>query len=156
MPLYELDEVIGRYEGLARRALDYTRTMKVLVDAAKDPDFSPGRWSELAAFVDRRGFERVGNFKEVMAWDEYVAFLDGWARTSRWECSFKRVIQGRDVVLLELEERSVVGSAASTVNSVSVYEFDAAGKIRHLDIYLQMPRPDPEMLKGYAGIAIAG
>ncbi len=42
------------------------------------------------------------------------------------------------------------------VNSVSVYEFDADGLITHLDIYLQMPMPDPEMLAGYAGIEISG
>jgi hypothetical protein len=37
----------------------------------------------------------------------------------------------------------------------SAYEFDNAGKIRHLDIYLQMHLPDLEMLKSYEGITIA-
>ena len=49
---------------------------------------------------------------------------------------------------------SGVGGFSSVVNSVSVYEFDDAGKIAHLDIYLQMEMPDPEMLKSYAGIEI--
>ena len=59
------------------------------------------------------------------------------------------------MVLLELEERSKVGDYGSVVNSVSAYEFDAAGKIRHIDIYLQMELPDPEMLKSYDGIRIS-
>lgn len=156
MALYDLQTVIGRYAGLARKALDYTQTTKDLVDASKQPGFSAGRWSALAALVDTRAFERVGNFKEVMTWDQYVGFLDGWARTSDWECSFKRVTEHGNIVLLELEERSTIHGATTAVNSVSVYEFDGDGKIRHLDIYLQMPLPDLAMLQSYEGFAIAG
>lgn len=155
MPLHDLGAVIGTYSGLARKALDYTETMKSLVDAAKAPDFWSQRWDDLAAFVDTAAFERVGNFKEVMTWPEYVGFLDGWARNSEWECSFKRLTQNDDVVIVELEERSKVGGVTSAVNSMSVYEFDEAEKIHHLDIYLQMPLPDLEMLKSYEGIPIA-
>lgn len=154
--LKNLPDVIGDYLGLVRKALDYTQTMKALVDAAKQPDFASVRWSALAEFVDTEVFERIGNFKEVMAWDEYVGFLDVWARSAEWECSFKRVTAHDNVVLLELEERSVAGGASNTVNSVSVYEFDQNERIRHLDIYLQMPLPDLDMLKSYEGIAIAG
>lgn len=155
MPLYDLDAVIGDYTGLGRKALDYTRTMKDLVDAAKGSDFSSQRWDDLATFVDTAAFERVGNFKEVMTWSEYVGFLGGWARSSEWECSFKRLTHNDDLIIVELEERSKVGGVTSAVNSMSVYEFDEAGKIRHLDIYLQMPLPDLEMLKSYEGITIA-
>ncbi|HYD48368.1 MAG TPA: hypothetical protein VEB21_08480 [Terriglobales bacterium] len=155
MPLHDLGTVIGAYSGLARKALDYTETMKNLVDAAKAPDFSSEQWDDLAAFVDTAAFERVGNFKEVMAWPEYVGFLDGWARSSEWECSFKRLTQNDHLVIVELEERSNVGGVTSAVNSVLVYEFDEVGKIRHLDIYLQMPLPELEMLKSYEGITIA-
>lgn len=151
-----IDEAIGETTGLARRVLEYSQTMKRLVDAAKQPGFSPASWAPLAEFVDTARFERVGNFKEVMTWDDYVGFLTPWAMHSEWDCSFRRVTAGDNVVLLELEERSTVGGASNVVNSVSVYEFDAAGKIHHLDIYLQMPMPDPEMLKAYAGIEIAG
>jgi len=37
----------------------------------------------------------------------------------------------------------------SEVVSSSVDEFNNAGKLRHLDIYLQMKMPDPEMLRAY-------
>lgn len=41
-------------------------------------------------------------------------------------------------MFLELEERSAMGSFTSTVNSLSVYEFDDSDKITRIDLYLQM------------------
>lgn len=156
MPLYDMDSVIGNYTGLARKALDYSQTMKALVDEAKQPGFSANRWDSLASYVDTANFERVGNFKEVMRWDDYVTFLHGWAMSSEWECSFKRITENGNVVIMELEERSTVGGVSNAVNSVSVYEFNADGKLNHLDIYLQMPMPDLAMLQNYEGITITG
>ena len=116
---------------------------------AKKPGFSVASWAPLAEFVDVDAFERVGNFKEVMSWTDYVGFLTNWATTSEWEGSFKRVTEHDNVVFLELEERSRVGPHSSVVNSVSVYEFNAAGKLKHLDIYLQMEPMPAEMMKAY-------
>jgi hypothetical protein len=145
----DVKDIIGDYSGLARTVLDYSLIMKRMVDEAKQPGFSVESWAPLAAMVDVDNFERVGNFLEVMNWHDYVTFLTAWAKTSEWECSFKRVTEHRGVVFLELEERSRVGEFSSVVNSATVYEFDDAGKLRHLDIYLQMALPDPEMLKAY-------
>ena len=152
--LVDLESVIEDYSGLSRKVLEYSSLMKQMVDLAKQPGFSEASWAPVAAMVDTANFERVGNFKEVMRWDEYVAFLTGWAQGSGWECSFRRVTESGNVVLLELEERSQFGAHSSVVNSVSVYEFNAAGLIEHLDIYLQMPMPDPAMLSNYDGIQI--
>lgn len=151
-----IEDVIGNYSGLSRKVLEYSQLMKRMVDEAKQPGFSEASWAPLAAYVDTERFERVGNFKEVMNWQQYVAFLTPWAMHCGWECSFRRVTEAPGLVILELEERSEAGGVTSTVNSVSVYEFDAGGKLVHLDIYLQMPMPDPEMLKSYEGIEISG
>jgi hypothetical protein len=145
----DVSEVAGDHTGLSRKVLDYSLLMKRLVDQAKEPGFSVESWAPLAALVDTEAFERVGNFKEVMTWPVYVDFLTKWAMSSEWEGSFKRITEHDNVVLLELEERSRVGEHASVVNSISVYEFDPAGKIRHLDIYLQMPPMAPEMMAAY-------
>ena len=153
--LRDIEEAAAGYNGLARRVLDYSLEMKRLVDAAKQPSFSADSWASLARFVDTEKFIRVGNFKEVMTWPEYIGFLTGWATTSEWEGSFKRVTADGNLVILELEERSRIGGHSSVVNSVSVYEFNADGKIEHLDIYLQMPLPDPSMFVSYEGIAIS-
>lgn len=150
MVLRELSEVVGGYTGFSRKVLELALLMKRLVDEAKRPGFSQASWAPLAELVAVGEFERVGNFLEVMRWPDYVAFLTKWATSSEWECSFKRITEKDRVVFLELEERSRVGEQRSVVNSVSVYEFNHAGKLRHLDIYLQMKMPDPEMLKAYS------
>lgn len=152
MKLREVSEVIGDYTGLSRKVLDYSMIVKDLVDRAKSPGFSTESWAPLAELVAVDEFERVGNFKEVMNWSEYVAFLTNWAPAAEWECSFKRVTEIPGVVFLELEERTSTGDYNSVVNSVSVYEFNSAGKILHIDIYLQMELPPAELLKSYEGI----
>jgi hypothetical protein len=156
MALRDVSEVVDSYSGLSRQVLEYGLIMKRLVDRAKQPDFTPAGWAPLAELVAVDEFERVGNFKEVMNWQEYVDFLTNWASSSEWECSFKRITEGERVVLLELEERSRIGDYSSIVNSVSVYEFNADNKIRHLDIYLQMPLPESGMLKSYEDVNISG
>ncbi len=155
MVLKEVSDVIEGSSGLSRRVLEYSLVMKRLVDSAKQPGFSTASWAPLADLVAVDEFERVGNFKEVMTWQQYLDFLTNWAASSEWECSFKRITEGPGVVLLELEERSRSGDYSSVVNSVSVYEFNPAGKIRHLDIYLQMALPEGDMLKSYEGVKIS-
>ena len=155
MALREVGEALGDYTGLSRKVLEYSLIMKRLVDSAKQPGFSVQSWAPLAELVAVDEFERVGNFKEVMNWHDYINFLTKWAISSDWECSFKRITERPDVVFLELEERSKAGDYRSVVNSVSIYEFNGASNIRHLDIYLQMALPESEMLKSYEGVRIS-
>jgi hypothetical protein len=153
--MHEVNDIIDDYSGRSRAVLEYCLTTKRLVDAAKEPGFSVDSWAPLAELVDTDGFLRVGNFKEVMDWGQYTEFLTNWAVASQWECSFKRITEAAGVVFLELEERSRIGDFVSSVNSVSVYEFDDVGKIRRIDVYLQMPLPDPDKLVGYDGVQIS-
>lgn len=154
--MQDVSAVIDRYSGFSRTALDYSVISKGLFDQAKRPGFSTESWAPLAVIVDTDRFVRVGNFKEVMNWQEYIGFLTNWAPNAEWECSFKRITENGNTVFLELEERTQAGGFSSVVNSLSVYEFGPDGKIQHLDIYLQMPLPDSAMLKGYEGVDIAG
>lgn len=59
-------------------------------------------------------------------------------------------------MFLELEERSRIGEFDNVVNSLSVYEFTDAGRIRHIDLYLQMALSPAEMLKSFEGVEISG
>ncbi|TDC88537.1 hypothetical protein [Actinomadura sp. 7K507] len=155
MVLREISDVIDDYTGNSRAALEYGLTTKRIVDRAKQPGFSAESWAPLAALVAVDEFERVGNFKEVMTWNEYIGFLTTWAPSAQWDCSFKRVTETPGLVFLELEERATVGDHKNTVNSVSVYAFDDAGKIRHIDVYLQMALPEAGLLESYDGIKIS-
>ena len=150
----ELTDVIDDYTGRSRTVLEYSALMKRLVGAAKQPGFGPEAWAPLAELIDTESFVRVGNFKEVMGWDSYVGFLTGWASSSEWDCAFKRVSEVDGVVFLELEERSRIGEFSNSVNSLSAYEFTAAGKIARIEVYLQMALPDPAMLASYSNVEI--
>ncbi|MCX2928837.1 hypothetical protein ORI20_01025 [Mycobacterium sp. CVI_P3] len=145
---------ITHHTGRARAVLEYTVLMKRLVDAAKQPGFTAESWAPLAELIDTHNFVRVGNFKEVMNWQEYVTFLTNWAASSEWDSEFKRVTEADHVVFLELEEHSRIGDFSNSVNSVSVYEFGPSEKITRIDVYLQMALPDPDMLASYEGVEI--
>lgn len=136
-----LTEIVAQHTGRSRTVLEYAATTGRLVGEAKQPGFTEAGWAPLAELVDTENFLRVGAFKEEMDWAGYVAFLTGWATTSEWECTFKRITEHGDLVFLELEERSVVGDFHSVVNSLSSYEFSDDGRIRRLDLYLQMAYP---------------
>ena len=139
--LQDLSDVVDSHVGRSRAVLEYGLTLKRVLDGASDTDFGVQSWAPLAEFVDTACFDRVGNFKDLMDWDEYVAFLTRWAPGATWECSFKRVTETSGLVFLELEERTVTDGVASAANSLSVYAFDPDDRIVHIDVYLQMPLP---------------
>lgn len=149
------DDVIDDQTGRSRIALQYTQTVKRLNDAAKQPGFTAASWAPLAELVAVDEFVRVGNFKEVMNWNDYLAFMTNWAPSSEWEGSFKRVSEVGGVVFLELEETSRVGDFESVVNSLTVFEFTDNDRIRRLDLYLQMALPNLDMLGSYEGVEIS-
>lgn len=119
---------------LAGAVLEYTQTIERLVPDAKDPS----DWAPLADFVAVGEFERVGTFLEVQDWQQYIEMLTQWASsTEGFETTVRRVSEFPDLVYFEIEERHVRGDAVHVVNSLTVFAFNAAGKIRHLDVYLQ-------------------
>lgn len=152
--LRTVEDVIGSHTGRAHTVLQYSIVTKRLVDEAKDPGFSVDSWGPLAQLVAVDEFERVGAFKEVMTWPDYVQFLTNWATSSKWECSFKHITEAGGRVFLELEERSEVGDFSSVVNSLTVYEFTDDDRIRHIDVYLQMTPLPSEMLKSFEGVEL--
>ena len=123
---------------LARMVLHYCDVMERTVVAAKEPGFTEAGWDELAALMDSAKFQRVGNDKAVMGWEVYRALLTGWATSTDFWAEFHRISEVGNVVFLELTEHNTPrGVAESVVNSMSVYEYDQAKKLVHLDIYLQ-------------------
>lgn len=122
---------------LTRRVLDYEQTMRRLVPTVT----GPADWAPLAEFVAVDGFERVGTFLEVQNWNQYIAMLTGWAAaTDSFETTVRRINELAGFVYYEIEERHHRGDDVRVVNSMTVFEFDDDGRIRHLDVYLQQPR----------------
>jgi hypothetical protein len=52
----------------------------------------------------------------------------------------RRISELPGLVYYEVEERHFRGDKVNVVNSLTVFEFDEAGKICHLNVYLQQPR----------------
>ncbi|HXZ61482.1 MAG TPA: hypothetical protein VEG62_01985 [Acidimicrobiales bacterium] len=125
------------YGPLTEKVLAYERAMKQLVPSAR----APSDWAPLAEFVAVADFERIGTFLEVQDWQQYAQMLTAWASSiDSFATTVRRVSELPGLVYYEIEERHRRGEAVSTVNSMTVFEFDDHGKIRHLDVYLQQPR----------------
>jgi len=123
---------------LSRKVMQYGDIIERTVKAAKEPGFGESGWDELAALMDTAKFRRVGNDKVDMGWDVYRGLLTMWATTTDFRSEFRRISEVGACVFLELTEHNCPrGQAESVVNSLSLYEFDEAGKLVHLDIYLQ-------------------
>ena len=122
---------------LTRTVLDYVRTMERLVPTVDAPE----DWAPLTEFVAVDEFERVGTFLEVQSWSQYTEMLTQWASAiATFETTVQRISELPGLVYYAVEERHLVGENVNVVNSLTVFEFDDDGKIRHLDVYLQQPR----------------
>jgi hypothetical protein len=122
---------------LTRKVLDYEQAMKRLVPTIE----APADWAPLAEFVAVDTFERVGTFLEVQNWQQYTEMLTHWASaTETFETTVRRISELPGLVYFEIEERHFRGGDVHVVNSMTAFEFDEDGKIRHLDVYLQQPR----------------
>lgn len=122
---------------LTRTVLDYVRTMERLVPTVESPE----DWAPLTEFVAVGEFERVGTFLEVQSWSQYTEMLTQWGSAiATFETTVQRISELPGLVYYAVEERHLVGDQVNVVNSLTVFEFDDDGKIRHLDVYLQQPR----------------
>jgi hypothetical protein len=120
-----------------RTVLEFVQTMTRLVPTVdRDAD-----WAPLAEFVAVDEFERVGTFCEVQNWPQYTEMLTQWASaTDSFETTVRRITESSGLVYFEVEERHFRGGDVNVVNSMTVFEFNEDGKVRHLDVYLQQAR----------------
>jgi len=147
------NEPVAKPGQLIDVVLEFVRTMERLVSDAEDP-VAHGYWEPLEQFVAVDEFERLvsehafsvddgsgtrdvgGSWaRTVMGWPEYRTQLSHWASTPRM---FKSVVQRMaefpGLVYLEIEEHHIHGDDDHTFDSLSIYEFDDAGKICRLRV----------------------
>lgn len=122
---------------LCAKVLDYVDSFSKTVQKAKKPGFTVDDWAGFASLVDIDNFERVGHHCEVMQWSEYIGFVTQFATALEWEGTFRSVQERDKVVYLQLTEYATVGDHTQIANTMTVYQFNDAGKIVHLDVYLQ-------------------
>jgi hypothetical protein len=136
-------------EDLVATVLEYDRIISELVQAAKEPGFSRSSWAPLEALIAVERFERIGILRETMDWDEYADFLTKWAASKGFSTTVRRVNAVPPLVYYEVEEHHFLGDETRVINSMNVFEFDDAGKICHLDVYLQGQLYVPGALPDY-------
>ena len=128
------------YTGLSRQVLKYSEAFNQLVPKIKKPEFSDADWAPLEQLVDTDKFVRMGVFltsrAEVIGWDQYKQYLTQYGGDTLWEGTLRRITEAPKLVILELEERNTRNGVTDISNTVTIYEFDDAEKLVHLDVYV--------------------
>jgi hypothetical protein len=128
------------YTGLSRKVLQYSERFLQIVNKIKQPGFSPADWASLEELVDVQKFQRVGVFLtaqvEVSNWQQYKGFITQYGGMTSWEGTLRRITEVPGLVYLELEERNTRNGVTDIANTVTIYKFNEAGKLTHLDVYV--------------------
>ena len=122
---------------LTQKVLEFAGTIERTVPTAKVAALTDDAWAPLAALVATDVFERVGIWREVMDWQEYVAFLNKFASAKGFKSTVRRITETPNFVFYEIEEHHLKDGKTNIVNSMNVFGFDDQGKIRRLDVYIQ-------------------
>jgi hypothetical protein len=127
------------YTGLTRTVLQYSEAFADIVRKSKTGTLTEADWAPLERIVDVAAYERVGVFAtakaEVIGWEKYKGYIAQFASDDTWEGTLRNVTEANGRVILELEERTG-GSRDTVANTVTIYEFNAAGQVRHLEVYV--------------------
>jgi len=128
------------YTGLSRKVLQYCERFRALVGRIKQPGFSEADWAPVEELVDVDRFRRQGVFltarAEVSNWQQYKKLITEFGGMTSWEGTLRRITEVPGLVFLELEERNSRDGMTDVSHTVTIYEFDAAGKLRKLDVYV--------------------
>jgi hypothetical protein len=128
------------YTGLSRNVLLYAERFLQLINKIKKPGFKESDWAPLEELVDVQNFRRVGVFLtprvEVSNWQQYKGFLTEYGGITSWEGTLRRITEVPGLVFLEMEERNTRNGVTDIANTVTIYKFNEAGKLSHLDVYI--------------------
>lgn len=128
------------YQGLSRKVLQYCENFRALIGKLKQPGFSDADWSPVEALVDTSRFRRFGVFltktAELSDWPQYKKLVTQYGGMTSWEGSLRRITELPGLVFLELEERNTREGVTDISNTLTIYEFDQAGKLHKLDVYV--------------------
>jgi hypothetical protein len=130
----------SEFTGLTRKVIEYSEAFAQIVEKAKSGPLADDDWNAIERIVNVDTYERVGCFlgpqAEVIGWSKYKYYVAQYAANSDWEGTLRHVTEQPGRVILELEERNSRDGVTDVSNTVTVYEFDEADKLRHLDVYV--------------------
>ena len=128
------------FTGLTQQVIAYGEAFEHVIAALKQGGASEADWAGLEALVDAAAFERVGMFLtaevETIDWPTYRRYVSQYGHMTGWDGKLRRITESGNVVFQELEERNTRAGVTDISNTVTVFEFNAAGRIVHLDVYV--------------------
>ena len=128
------------FQGLSRKVLQYSENFKRIADKIKQRSLSEADWAPMEELVDVENFQRMGVFltdrAEVSSWQQYKQLIAQYGGMTSWEGTLRRITEVPGLVYLELEERNTRDGVTDVSNTVTIYEFNQAGKLRKLDVYV--------------------
>jgi hypothetical protein len=128
------------YTGLSRTVLQYCENFRRLVSQMKQPGFSEAEWAVVEELVDVESFRRMGVFlsdrAELTNWQQYKKLVTEYGGMTSWEGTLRRITELPGLVFLELEERNSRNGVTDVSNTVTIYEFNRAGRLCKLDVYV--------------------
>lgn len=135
------------YTGLSRQVLRYSAAFTKIVDKLKAGGVTDADWAPFEEIVDPAAWERVGVFlgaqAEVSDWAKYKQVITMYGGATAWEGTLRHITEVDRRVILELEERNTRDGETDVSNTVTVYEFDGADKLVHLEVYVMPLRKQP-------------
>lgn len=128
------------FTGLTQQVIAYGEGFEHVIAALKQGEADEADWARLEALVDAAAFERVGMFLtaevETIDWPTYRRYVSQYGHMTGWDGKLRRITESGNVVFQELEERNTRAGVTDISNTVTVFEFNAAGRIVHLDVYV--------------------
>jgi len=128
------------YSGLKRKVLQYSVAFAEIVERLKAGAAPETVWAPFEELIDVEAFTREGVFAgaeaEVIGWDTYKSYISKYSGNTAWEGTLRHITEEPGRVILELEERNSHDGRTHVSNTVTIYEFNEAEKLRHLDVYV--------------------
>lgn len=121
----------------AQHVLEFEQRLREITASITSAEADPAAWTPLGDYLNLDTFRRTGVWLETMTFEQYAGFLTAWASGVDFDTVLRRVGETSDTVYLEVEEHHTRPEGEEVVRSLSIYHFDASGKIDTLDVYLQ-------------------
>lgn len=117
----------------ATRALHYVETVMDIARRANLPGHSLESWNALAPLVAAGAFRLTGPAKQALDWPATLTCLESWARAGNTGSVLRRLEEAGALAFMERDEP--VTGQAQTRRTMTVFEFDAAGRLCRLDVF---------------------
>jgi len=116
-------------------AMRFVEIVTEIAREAKLPGYGIEAWNRLAPLVAMDQFLLVGRGKQQLDWAGAVAAMDKWARISSFDSALRRLEEVGALVFMELDEWDMMENPEAKLRTMTVFEFDAVGKLFRIDAF---------------------